>query len=193
MRTALSVSGKYDRVSRNFLATGFSLSEGEDLNKACIFCGAPDSKQSVYYPPKKVSERVLVGEERGVVGYCCSKHYMRFRNMSSRSTLGLTFEEFYAKTEGFGERKTHATIPISDVPLPKFKMANDGEIWYLGLGHLQFIRVENPVYEAFKHFINSSTVQYVKADVRRAMFDEWRASNPVSDRELMAFEHFLKL
>ena len=49
------------------------------------------------------------------------------------------------------------------------------------------------VYEAFKHFINSSTVQYVKADVRRAMFDEWRASNPVSDRELMAFEHFLKL
>ena len=113
--------------------------------------------------------------------------------MSAQSTLGLTFEEFFQKVEAFGERKTHTTIPISDIPLPKFKLAADGQIWYLGMGHFNFVRVQTLVYEAFKHFINSSTVQYVKADVRRAMFDEWRASNPVSDRELMAFEHFLKL
>lgn len=113
--------------------------------------------------------------------------------MSAQSTLGLTFEEFFQKVEAFGERKTHTTIPISDIPLPKFKLATDGQIWYLGMGHFNFVRVQTPVYESFKQFINSTNVQYVGVDVRRAMFDEWRASNPVSDRELMAFEHFLKL
>ena len=190
MRTSAAISGKYDRVTRNFLIPVFSLDKGEDPNKSCIFCGLPDSKQSVYYPPKKAMDKV---SERGVVGYCCMKHYVRFRNMSAQSTLGLTFEEFFQKVEAFGERKTHTTIPISDIPLPKFKLAADGQIWYLGMGHFNFVRVQTPVYESFKQFINSTNVQYVGVDVRRAMFDEWRASNPVSDRELMAFEHFLKL
>ena len=113
--------------------------------------------------------------------------------MSAQSTLGLTFEEFFQKVEAFGERKTHTTIPISDVPLPKFRMASDGQIWYIGMGTFSFVCVQTPVYESFKQFINSTNVQYVGVDGRRAMFDEWRASNPVSDRELMAFEHFLKL
>ena len=113
--------------------------------------------------------------------------------MSGQSTLGLTFEEFYANVQVFGERKTVTTIPISDRPLPKFKLSADGEIWYLGMGHLNFVRVQTPVYEAFKQLVNSTNIQYVGVDGRRAMFSDWRASNTISDRELMAFEHFLKL
>ena len=120
---------------------------------------------------------------------------MRFRTMTKNSTVGLTFEDFYNKISIFGERtiKTSVSASVSDRPLPSFKLANDGEAWYLGLGTFNFVRVELPVYESFKELVTSSDIQYIPVKMRRAMFDEWRASNPVSDRELMAFEHFLKL
>ena len=113
--------------------------------------------------------------------------------MSANSPVGLTFEDFYHKISVFGERSSPVSITISEKPLPTFRMANDGEIWYLGFGPMNFVRVELPVYKSFKELINTTDIQHVPSGVRRAMFDEWRASNPVSDRELMAFEHFLKL
>ena len=194
MRTPNIVKSSYDRVSRKLFVEGFEL-ETIDRNNSCIFCGALDCQQSIYYPPKMVAERVLVNGRRGVVAYCCSRHYMRFRTMTKNSTVGLTFEDFYNKISIFGERtiKTSVSTSVSDRPLPSFKLANDGEVWYLGLGTFNFIRVELPVYESFKELINTTDIQHVPSGVRRAMFDEWRASNTVSDRELTALEHFLKL
>lgn len=192
MRTTNTLKSMYDRVSRKLFTEAFEL-EIADRNNSCIFCGTPESQQSVYYPPKHAAERTLINGRRGVVAYCCSKHYMRYRTMSANSPVGLTFEDFYHKISVFGERSGPVSIAISEKPLPTFRMANDGEIWYLGFGAMNFVRVELPVYESFKELVTSSDIQYIPVKMRRAMFTDWRASNEVNDRELMALEHFLKL
>ena len=192
MRTSKQIMANYDRVSRKLFTDAFEL-EIADRNDSCIFCGEQGSKQSVYYPPKAEASKVLVDGKRGVVGYCCIKHYVRFRNMSAQSALGLTFEDFYSKISRFGERRSSTGAPVFDRPLPNFRMAVDGQVWYVGLGHMNFIRIDLPVYESFKELVAETGIRHIGVDGRRAMFTDWRASNEVSDRELMALEHFLKL
>ena len=202
MKPSAKLRSLYTRVSRDRECITFRLVNGPDEDRSCIFCDDVTQEaqaQSVYSPPIKVAEKLLSEDRKGQTAYCCVNHYYRYNRMVNNGHLFPSFEDFYITAGPVTKRKQRATV--EDDSLKFFRTTtdlgtsgyNEQTVWYSGFGFMDQIRVRHPLYLAFAKYVHDNAILGLLAEGRRSLFQQFCAENEVNEKELRAFEHFLKL
>lgn len=180
--THLHVRERYTRLTRpNYGST--ELKPGlSDPDRKCIICGRT-SEQSIYYPPQKIIQQMPEGTEC-FRGYVCYTHYAKYRYEINKNPRGIPLQDFVIYMD--------ENLKVKEL-LPGFQEINGEETWYTGMGASNVIRVGNEAYKEFKVFCETSMVRYVNVGEGKAMFLDWASDKGLTNRDKLAFEHFLQL